>query len=373
MNIPNTITYSGAALVEMKQEKKVAESVLNELKRRAEELLSEPQIAVVHRKTRPITKNPHEYASQAPYWWPNPDTPDGLPYIRKDGVANPIYFDEMSFVKLCDKIHVLTLAAYHLDEDKYAEKSVKMIYDWFLNPETYMVPHAEYAQAIPGICDGRGIGVVDFCYSYKIFDSIAILEAMGKISEEIVRGVKEWYVKFADWMITSEKGLDEDLQENNHGTYFDVAVLAAAIFTERKFLADKICTTAYIRRFKHHVEPDGKQPLELARTRAMNYSLQTARGLMLIANMAKRCGHTVFLEKDAECGTCLVKAAVDFVYPYAKDMSTFPYEEIKPESVPEEVTDVLLRADGLFPGEGYGDKAMELAKGPYICLAHPAV
>ena len=27
--------------------------------------------------------------SQAPYWWPDPDTPDGLPYVRRDGERNP--------------------------------------------------------------------------------------------------------------------------------------------------------------------------------------------------------------------------------------------------------------------------------------------
>jgi len=27
--------------------------------------------------------------SQAPYFWPNPATPDGLPYVRRDGERNP--------------------------------------------------------------------------------------------------------------------------------------------------------------------------------------------------------------------------------------------------------------------------------------------
>ncbi len=27
--------------------------------------------------------------SLAPYWWPNPGKPDGLPYIQKDGQVNP--------------------------------------------------------------------------------------------------------------------------------------------------------------------------------------------------------------------------------------------------------------------------------------------
>src|SRR3989338_7278865 len=31
----------------------------------------------------------HDYMSQAPYWWPDPSKPDGLPYIRRDGNTNP--------------------------------------------------------------------------------------------------------------------------------------------------------------------------------------------------------------------------------------------------------------------------------------------
>ena len=30
-----------------------------------------------------------------------------------------------------------------------------------------MNPHAEFAQAIPGICEGRGIGLIDFRDSYR--------------------------------------------------------------------------------------------------------------------------------------------------------------------------------------------------------------
>ncbi len=31
----------------------------------------------------------HDYLSFAPYWWPDPKSKDGLPYIRRDGETNP--------------------------------------------------------------------------------------------------------------------------------------------------------------------------------------------------------------------------------------------------------------------------------------------
>ena len=33
--------------------------------------------------------NRRDYWHPAPYWWPNPDTPDGLPYILRDGQRRP--------------------------------------------------------------------------------------------------------------------------------------------------------------------------------------------------------------------------------------------------------------------------------------------
>src|SRR5215831_15144388 len=34
---------------------------------------------------------PHDYFSQADYWWPDPKNPSG-PYIRRDGMSNPENF-----------------------------------------------------------------------------------------------------------------------------------------------------------------------------------------------------------------------------------------------------------------------------------------
>src|SRR5205085_11387996 len=41
-------------------------------------------------KVRPAPGNdPHDYTSLSIYWWPNPQAPDGLPYLQRDGERNP--------------------------------------------------------------------------------------------------------------------------------------------------------------------------------------------------------------------------------------------------------------------------------------------
>ena len=62
---------------------------LAELSRRAQECLGNPCYSVVDKTTLPPSGDPHDYWHPAPYAWPNPDTPDGLPYVYKDGERVP--------------------------------------------------------------------------------------------------------------------------------------------------------------------------------------------------------------------------------------------------------------------------------------------
>ena len=38
-----------------------------------------------------VVLDPHDYYSEAPYWWPDPANP-AAPYLRKDGQTNPARF-----------------------------------------------------------------------------------------------------------------------------------------------------------------------------------------------------------------------------------------------------------------------------------------
>ena len=367
---PETVSFSGQLLEKMKAEGTVSQAVLDVLREKAEQYKDAPSLVVVDQKVLAVSGNPHDYTSVGPYWWPDPDSPNGLPYIRRDGEHNPESIDPVTHVEMAERVFVLALAAYHLNNMDYAKASVRMLYDWHLNPETYMTPHADFAQSIPGVCDGRGIGLIDFRLSFMVFDAIGILAAMGAMDDQMVADLKKWYTDFANWMLTSDNGMDEDVAKNNHGTFFDVQLLAIGIFTGRESLIKKIRMTSYDRRFRRWVEPDGKQPLELARTRAMGYSTANSRGLLLIAQMAKRYGYTEYVEPDAVCGTCLVSATVDYIYPFIKAPETFPYDEIY--NVPVEgMCQILSLADSLFPEKGYAKMAEELSEEAYYWQAYP--
>src|SRR6478672_10362388 len=66
------------------------EPALKKLLEDAEKELKEPIVAVTDKRTLlPPSGDKHDYFSLSPYWWPDPAKPDGLPYIRRDGVTNP--------------------------------------------------------------------------------------------------------------------------------------------------------------------------------------------------------------------------------------------------------------------------------------------
>ena len=52
----------------------------------------------------------HDFYSEGDYWWPDPQTPDGLPYIRRDGQTNPENFTGHRLILRQMRNQVSTLA-----------------------------------------------------------------------------------------------------------------------------------------------------------------------------------------------------------------------------------------------------------------------
>jgi len=74
--------------------------------------------------------NRQDYWHPAPYWWPNPDSPDGMPYIHRDGERRPgtaLYepgseeFDRSNLQRMIEGATVSALAWRTTGEQRYAE------------------------------------------------------------------------------------------------------------------------------------------------------------------------------------------------------------------------------------------------------------
>jgi len=192
----------------------------------ADQALNAGPFAVMDKTGVPLSGDKHDYMSIGPYWWPNPDTPDHLPYIRKDGEVNPETRNELTdYVRKNDcfrAIGTLGQAFYFTEEAKYAEKALQLINTWFLDSETKMNPNLNFGQGVPGRSNGRPYGIIEFRILDEVIKTLEILEHQAALPPATAEGMYNWLAQFVDWLQTSELGMMEGTRKNNHATWYDV-------------------------------------------------------------------------------------------------------------------------------------------------------
>ena len=103
---------------------------LEALKRDADRALNETPLSVVSKTAVPPGGDKHDYMSQAPYFWPNPATSNGLPYIRRDGERNPEInkiHDHHDILAMPQTVETLALAYYYTGNEAFAAKAAEML------------------------------------------------------------------------------------------------------------------------------------------------------------------------------------------------------------------------------------------------------
>ncbi len=297
-------------------------------------------VSVMEKVNVPPSGDKHDYMSLAPYFWYDSSKPNGLPYMRRDGVTNPEvkeYKDKDYLPKLCEYVETLGLAYYFTGEEKYAAHAADLVRTWFIDTATKMNPNLNYGQAIKGRNDGRGAGLIDTRHLIKVISGIGLISDSKAWKKEDEAALKTWFASFLNWMETSANGRDELDAGNNHGVWYDAQRISMAAYLGNRDKVKEIVQSA-TNRLDAQLDKDGFFPQELARTISEHYSAFVLDAFFTIAQVANNAGVNFYDVKTAS-GKSL-KMAFDTHKPFFTEEKSWTGEQIKPFD-PEEATMIL--------------------------------
>jgi hypothetical protein len=266
---------------------------------------------------------PHDYFSQADYFWPDPKNPDGT-YINRDGQSNPDNFNghRKAMIALSIQMPALTAAWLLTREREFGQRACEHLRAWFIAPATRMNPNLEFSQGVHGASTGRSYGIIDTLHLVEVARA-ASLVAPDFLNTEEQAALKDWFGSYLAWMKTSDKGIKERDALNNHATCW---ALQAAEFA--RLAGDSPTRNEVHRQYTEVLLPgqlglNGSFPKELERTKPYSYSIFNFDVMAALSQSLKDVEPDLLVFHLAD-GRGLSKAA-EFLYPYLKDKTAWPY------------------------------------------------
>ena len=163
---------------------------------------------------------------------------------------------------------------------------------------------------------------------------------------------------------TSPYGRDESNAKNNHGTYYDLQVAIYALYADQPAIAKRVLEEAREKRIDAQIESDGRQPLELARTRSFSYSVMNIDGLTQLATVGDRVGVDLWNHTRKGSTTPAMREALLYLAPYALGDTKWPHQQIggwDPESLFPVLRRARMRSSGVtarVPVVGTADRSV---------------
>lgn len=329
----------------------------------ADAAMRDGPFSVMEKRLVPPSGDKHDYLSLAPYWWPNPATPDGLPYVRRDGQTNPearTIPDKPHFDHVLADAHVLSLAYYMTQQPAYADHAARLLRAWFIAPDSRMNPNLTYAQIRRGHPGPNPFGIIDSRDLSLVIDAVGLLEGSPAWSGAAQEGMRKWFAEYLEWLLTSASGQGEARATNNHRAWYDQQVAAIAMFLGRTEVALSALRDARDMIIATQVAPDGSQPAELRRSRSWHYSLFNLEALFRLAALGRHVDLDLWRYETAD-GRGLRKA-LTYLVPYARREKAWPFREIgRWETVP--MADLLLQAASAYKNPAYRYDARQIDAG----------
>lgn len=289
--------------------------------------------AVAYLKEEPVTVTashcdrspggPHDFFSEADYFWPDPQHPDG-PYVHHDGLSNTNNFVKHRHAMIrMSRIVGATASAYLLTgDDQYVRHAVKHLKAWFVDEGTKMNPNLEFSQGVKGLSTGRSAGVIDTLHLVEVARGAQILSQSPAFPAKDYAAVQAWFRDYLKWMNTHPYGLEERAKTNNHGICWSMQAAAFA-----RLVGDEQQLEWVRHRFKTlylgtSMATNGGFTAELGRTKPYGYSLFVIDAMAGIAQIASAPRNNLWTYTLPD-GRSLQKG-MEFIVPFIVDKSKWP-------------------------------------------------
>jgi hypothetical protein len=301
------------------------------LRTQADRAVTRPIDPVTNKTTTPPSGDKRDYISIAPYWWPDPAKPDGLPWVRRDGQVNPAtrgnHTDFERLSAMFDDVHTLAIA-YHVTQDRrYGDRLTRLLDSWFVDPESRVNPAVNFGQYVPGGGTGRPAGLIEWHDVTHVVTAAQIAKQDGLWPTSKQAALDLWLSQHLDFLMNSEMMRGTRGGLGNPSTWHDVMLVGLLLYFNRDAEAKAIAEMAKSQRIDKPISPEGVQTIEVKRTKSVNYSRLNLAGLIELGVLARKVDVDL-LDYESADGRSIKKAMI-FLGDFANDPAkVWPYQQI---------------------------------------------
>jgi hypothetical protein len=273
-------------------------------------------MTVTSKPLTPPSGDKRDYTSLARYWWPNPDTPNHLPYVRHDGRVNPeinTIPDHELLTRTNESARALALGFFLTGKEIYAAHAAQLLRTFY------------FAQYIPGLDTGRGAGVLDGRSIAFAVDAVGMLAGSQAWTPADQQAMNAWFTRYYHWLTTNKNALKEKAAPNNHGSWYAAQTASVAMFLNQQNDAAAIAEAVRNQRIPSQFDAAGLQKYGLARTNSFSYSAFNLEALTELNAIVAATGIDLF--KPAKPNAPGLLTGIDALLPF-DDTHPWPHEQI---------------------------------------------